>query len=358
MIKVYVDSKTRIVFLTLTWHGKRIYVSTGFKSETKVNGTDVGQTEIQRHRFRTIYNESEDFLYLHPRATPEQVKRRLKEIINGYNEDGSDLASCIKRVAATKSERTRPLYELTAKRVAAYDSDVKPDDVTPAWLDAFRKDQADKGRMVNGIAIDLRNIRATFNWLIDQGETEAYPFRRYRIKHEETRKRNLSDEQLRTLKQHLGNRYIDFFFLQMYLRGINFNDLYSATPDQLHDGRFNYKRNKTGRQFSVKVEPEAMAIINKYRSSERLVDFRRSRGDLALNFFDKILKDFVPDISSNSSRHTVASVAAKIGIPIDVVGQLLGHANAAHSTTMIYVNYDERRSDEAMRKVIDYINKV
>lgn len=358
MIKVYVESKTKIVYLTLTWHGKRIYVSTGFKSETKVKGTDVGATDVQRHRFRTIYNESEDYLYLHPRATPEQVKRHLKDIINGYNKEGSDLASCIKRVAATKSERTRPLYEMTAKRVAAYDSDVKPDDVTPAWLEAFRRHESDKGRMVNGIAIDLRNIRATFNWLIDQGETDVYPFRRYRIKHEETRKRNLSDDQLRTLKQHLGNRYVDLFFLQMYLRGINYHDLIGARLSQLHDGRFNYKRNKTGRQFSVKVEPEAMAIINRYKGDERLVDFRNPMGDMNLSYFNKSLKEIVPGISSNSGRHTVASIAAKVGIPIDVVGQLLGHANAAHSTTMIYVNYDERKSDEAMRKVIDYINNI
>lgn len=52
----------------------------------------------------------------------------------------------------------------------------------------------------------------------------------------------------------------------------------------------------------------------------------------------------------------VNGVASQLDIPTDVIGRMLGHADPAHSTTDIYINFDMRKVDAAMRRVIDYIN--
>jgi hypothetical protein len=100
----------------------------------------------------------------------------------------------------------------------------------------------------NPISIHLRNIRAVFNYAIDNEETELYPFRKFAIKKEETRKHSLRPEQLATLRDFNGEEYQkeyqDIFILMSYLIGIKAIDLFNLK--QIVDGRIEYKREKTG----------------------------------------------------------------------------------------------------------------
>ena len=54
------------------------------------------------------------------------------------------------------------------------------------------------------------------------------------------------------------------------LIGINVVDLFSLK--EIEDGRINYYRAKTHRLYSIKVEPEAEEIINKYAGTNWLVN--------------------------------------------------------------------------------------
>lgn len=60
---------------------------------------------------------------------------------------------------------------------------------------------------VNAYAIHLRNIRAVFNYCINEEYTTLYPFRKFKIKKEATRKRCLSVEQLRILRDYKCEEY-------------------------------------------------------------------------------------------------------------------------------------------------------
>lgn len=97
------------------------------------------------------------------------------------------------------------------------------------WLSNFESWMAESGMKVNAYSIHLRNIRAVFNYAIDEEITTLYPFRKYKIKKEETRKRALSVEQLRLLRDYpceeFEKKYRDIFMLIVYLVGINIGDL-------------------------------------------------------------------------------------------------------------------------------------
>ena len=129
----------------------------------------------------------------------------------------------------------------------------------------------------------MKNIRAVFNYAIDEEVTLKYPFRKFKIKKEQTRKRCLSVEELRLLKNYdvepYQELYRDIFMLIFYLVGINLEDLLHLTEDNLVRGRIEYRRYKTGRLFSIKVEPEAKAIINKYRGEKYLLNIMDNRKD-------------------------------------------------------------------------------
>lgn len=79
--------------------------------------------------------------------------------------------------------------------------------MTKKWLESFNKWLKDTGIKTNSISIHLRNIRAIFNHAIDNEETELYPFRKFTIEREETRKRSLKPDQLITLRDFNGEEY-------------------------------------------------------------------------------------------------------------------------------------------------------
>lgn len=129
---------------------------------------------------------------------------------------------------------------------------------------------------------------------------------------------------------------------------------------EITDGRILYKRAKTGTQYSIKVEPEALEIINRYKGSEHLISFfdkehylfRQSSMNKSLKLMCQELH--LPKISVYWARHSFATIAYEIGIPIDIIADCLGH-KTVHKITNIYIRKDLSKIDEANRKVINYV---
>lgn len=362
-IKTYVDARDGKVILHIMARGKRLSISTPMSSTEKFNSTDVPRSVVgwktKSATLRQWYADCEEYLRINQGKPVDSLRRGLRAIVNGVPDSGGDtLAALMREFAATKIARnTQAAYTCTAKNVEKFDPKATPSAITPEWLRRFEAHERAKGRMVNGIAIDLRNIRALFNWLLEDDRVSHYPFRKFHIHHEQTRKRNLSVADLRTIIAH-GGRYTDTFALMFYLMGININDLYYLTPDSIRDGRLEYRRNKTGRLFSVKIEPEAAALIDRYRGTRYLLSFAETCADYHnfLKHMNDTLKDIIPGCTSYWSRHTWASMAAETGSPIEIISAALGHSVGA-SVTNIYIAYDIKKVDEANRRVIDHIHE-
>lgn len=105
----------------------------------------------------------------------------------------------------------------------------------------------------------------------DIARYDTYPFRKFSIKKEKTAKRDISIDQLVDIASMellpYQERYRDLFMLSIYLVGINMKDLLHLTADNLVDGRLYYRRHKTSKLYDIKVEKEAMDIINRYRGN-------------------------------------------------------------------------------------------
>jgi len=275
------------------------------------------------------------------------------------------------------NDGTRGLYAYTLRKLEAYDSNLATrsfEDITNDYLREFES-FCSKTEKKNSRNIHLRNIRAVFNDAINAGITTLYPFRKYPLRQENTRKKALMPEQLKSLLnakcEPYQEQYRDMFILMFLLRGINAGDLFLATAQQVSNGRLDYRRNKTGTPLSVKLEPEAIAIIEKYKGRGTLLNPMDSYDDYKdyLHHFNdglkaigrplgkrgKILgKGIFPDLSSNWARHTWATVAMKIGISKEVISRGMGHSFGL-KVTDIYIDYDNDLVDDANRKIIDYI---
>lgn len=280
--------------------------------------------------------------------------------------------------AMSKKESTKAIYMHTYRRMAAYCGGALEglsfEDITKEWLTGFDTFLQGTSPSKNARNIHLRNIRAVFNEAIDDGVTSAYPFRRFKIRPVATPKRALRVDQIRLLfgfpvEKH-AVKYLDMFKLIFFLVGINLIDL--CHLKEIRDGRIEYYRSKTGRLYSIKVEPEAMEIIERYRGDGFLLDImdrygchknymrrlnenlkrigevkRTGRGG------KKVFSPAFPGITSYWARHSWATIAASLDIPKETIAAALGHGG--NTVTDIYIDFDQGKVDEANRRVMDWV---
>lgn len=255
------------------------------------------------------------------------------------------------------------------------------EDINAKWLTVFDNWLAEKrGLMVNTRWLYLVKFHAVANKALDDEVIHKDPFRKFRIRKEETRKRALSIEDLRrlfnypaTLKQQY---HIDMFKIIFMLCGINIADLFNL-KSITRNGRIEYRRAKTGRLYSIKVEPEAMKLIEKYKGEKNLLSLadRKKTPKLYTILADAMLKKIgakidaelvksgekspkeesdLSQISTYWARHTWASIAYELEIPKDVISQALGHSSGS-DITEIYIKRDPKKVDAANRRVLDYV---
>ena len=61
------------------------------------------------------------------------------------------------------------------------------------------------------------------------------------------------------------------------------------------------------------------------------------------------------DIVWYTARRSWATIAAELDILKDTIGKALGHSEWDSSTTDLYIKFDNKKIDEANRKVLDAI---
>lgn len=372
-------------------HRRNFQISTGFYAKEE----EWAGNEFNRHAenyknknsaLRSLITRIDNELYeLVKRGTilsmtDSALKERLKTLISGDSTKEKAFVDYLDEFVSKKvNSGTKTVYNTTKNKLLAFDKNCSFETMDKNWMERFERWMIDSGMKVNAYSIHLRNIRAVFNYCIDEEYTTLYPFRKYKIKTEETRKRSLTLEQLRELRDYPCEdyqvKYRDMFMLMFYLIGINAADLFKAKKSDVVNGRLEYKRAKTGKLYSVKIEPEAQEIINKYAGEG---DYLLNVLDVYSNYKDflhrmtiglqqigkterrglggkKIREAAFPSLSSYWSRHTWATLAASLDIPKETISEALGHSFGL-SVTSIYIKFDNKKVDEANRKVIDYVN--
>lgn len=314
----------------------------------------------------------------------------LKKIIenNGVkpvqedDKQGNFLKTFYVCMGSKEKNGTKSSYQQTIVSMQKYDPllDIRSfEDIDVRYLESYDKWMANQGIRQNSRNVYYRNIRTVFNYAIDEEMTTAYPFRKFKLKRQATKKRSLTIDELRTLRDYpvedWQKKYVDLFFLMFYLIGINAADLLPAKRKQLRNGRLDYERAKTYKQYSIKVEPEAQELIDRYKGKDHLLCFCDEHADYKyiLQRMTKVLKTIgpyerkgrggkkthtplFPELSQYWCRHTWATIAAELDIPKETIAAALGH-DMGNTTTAIYINFNQKKVDEANRRVIDFLNE-
>lgn len=342
---------------------------------------------LKMHLHGTLENTSPDELKKQILAlvAPDDYPEETKEKIKGENYLFRTHAE--KFIATRDGRGTKEVYEYTMEMLnKRFDLNTLTFGmINYEWVEQLDADLRTTIK-VNTVSIHLRNIRAIFKNATKKKlvSRDLYPFEDYTIRNEETPHRIITVEDIQTLRDYEVEphqvQYRDLFLLQFYLIGVNAIDILTATTDSIHKGRFEYRRAKTGKLYSVKIEPEAAEIIRKYPGKKQLLSFldnytdhkdfvhrynnnlkeigpwewKPAKSTNGRGIVKKIRKPLFPFLSSYYSRHSWATIASGLDISKDVISAALGHGKK--TVTDIYIKFDMRKVDAANRRIIDLIN--
>jgi len=232
------------------------------------------------------------------------------------------------------------------------------------------------GLATNGIAFHMRTLRAMYNKAIDQdfATKENYPFEKYKIKRESTRHRALTKEEIKRIRDiEVNDKSIEkarnLFMFSFYTRGMSFIDIVYLKADNLYNDRIHYKRAKTGQLFTIKLTPEAKAIIDKYSETPKETGFlfpiiqsesnKYKEYKNAMRLTNKKLK-ILGDLAEISiplttyvARHSWATIAKRGGVATSVISEGLGHTT--ENTTQVYLDSFE---NDVLDDANDFITRL
>ncbi len=272
----------------------------------------------------------------------------LKDLINGNDKHANDGKS---------KDNKQTLYK---------GKDLKFKEITYKFLMKFETRHYEDGNVANSLSAYMRAIRAIYNKAIKAGlaDKEDYPFDHYKIKGEETRKLALEWPLLeKILKADLspedeGYTTRNYFVASYMMCGMSFIDLAYLAKENIVNGRIQYRRQKTSRLYDIKITPALQEILSCYVTSHPDSSFvfpiirRRTSEEQDKDVlyerkkYNKQLKalaialDIPPELMKNMTskviRHSFATQARLLGVPVDVIKEMLGHSSI--KTTEIYLS--------------------
>jgi integrase/recombinase XerD len=238
------------------------------------------------------------------------------------------------------------------------------------------KNKITRKNSLNGLSVYMRTIRAIFNQAIKSGivDKNLYPFDKYIIRNEPTKKRALKMEDIRKILQmdissednlfHTRN-----YFVASYLMcGMSFIDMVFLTVGELKGGRVSYRRKKTSKLYDFIISEQLQQILDYYTKGKNKTDYvfpiikacelEKQYKDMAdarkkYNIRLKLLAekcDIESHLTSYVSRHSFATQAVLQNVPLQAISQMLGHSSL--TTTQIYLkSLPNNIMDEYMKKM-------
>ena len=220
-------------------------------------------------------------------------------------------------------------------------------DITYTFLKEFEVHLKEKGNSVNTIAKHLRQLRTLVNEAINQGyiPSDAYPFRKYKIKQEKGRKEFLTPDELKRLENldvDKKLRHVLDAFLFCCYTGLRFSDFCQLSPAnfiKVNGKRWlHFTSIKTGVELRLPLhllfEGKALAVLERY---DIVTDFAKIGLNSEANKYLAQLATLArirKHITYHTARHTCVTLLVHQGVPITTVQKLLGHTSVR--TTEVY----------------------
>ncbi|MBL7718320.1 MAG: site-specific integrase [Flavipsychrobacter sp.] len=319
-------------------------------------------------------NPAEVINILVPKAAKAEA-RTVKASIIKYGEEQ------VKALTESGKVGNAFAYSCAINKLKAFvkNRDLSFEDLTFKMLNDFNNAMLVEGIKVNSISVYMRTIRAIYNRAINEGivPSTLYPFAAFKIKNERTVSRTLTTAEFKAIVNlelpvntpiwHWRN----YFMLSFCFRGINFADLLTLRESNIIDGRVIFRRKKTGKIYSIKIDSIAESILQGYRRHtnpdglilpvlKQTKDLVKLKKDIwqAIKTCNEYLQRIADKcsiekgITTYYARYSWANIARSLGYSKDMIAEGLGHEYGNRVTGIYLDNYDNDVIDAMNEAVI------
>lgn len=277
------------------------------------------------------------------------------------------------RVGVDRAEGTYAKYYYTRKIIAEFvkykfkTEDVAFGQLTELFIRDFQEYVTDtKGQSLQSVRHYLALLKKACRIAFKEGYSEKHYFCHYKLPEQKkstpkalTRADFIKIRDLDIPERRRSLRLTRDLFLFACYTGTAYADTVSVTEENLSrddngDLWLKYHRKKNEMLARVKLLPEAIELLEKYRDDTRGTllppqDYRVLRMNMKSL---RVLADLSMDLVYHVGRHSFASlVTLEEGVPIETISRMLGHSNIR--TTEIYARVTPKKLFEDMERFIE-----
>lgn len=237
-----------------------------------------------------------------------------------------------------------------------------------------------RGIAQNSVSFYLRTLRTLYNKAVEAGQAPPIDiFTHVQTANVRTAKRAITVKDIRKIEKldlprgSSLDKARDLFLLSFYLRGMAFVDMAFLKKSDLKCGLMSYNRRKTHQNLNIEWMKPMQAIIDKYaeltkdspyllpiltgKETALYTAYRKEEYNTNYNLkkIGQMIGLKIP-LTTYVARHTWASIALHMNIPIAAISEGMGHNS--YKTTQIYLqSLDVATINEANERIIRKILK-
>ena len=276
----------------------------------------------------------------------------------------NNYTNAVNRFIEFRNQKDLTFSQMTADMMEMYQ----------AWL-------WNRGVGQNTVSFYLRTLRTLHHKAVEAGQATSNDiFAHVQTANVRTAKRAISIKDIRNIEKlelQIGSsidKARDLFLLSFYLRGMAFVDMAFLKKSDLKCGMVSYNRRKTHQNLNIEWIKPMQAIIDKYaeqtkdspyilpiltgKETSPYTQYRKVEYNTNYNLkkIGKMIGLKIP-LTTYVARHTWASIALHMNIPIATISEGMGHNS--YKTTQIYLeSIDVATINEANKRIIRKILKV
>jgi integrase/recombinase XerD len=359
------------------WDDKKRQVSQDYANASRIN---LQLTKKYVAIQSAILQLEDDFTI---EGLKELLDEKYKPISQTTFKDFSD--ELIAQMYSVKRTGNAIVYQTAVNRFLLFCNkpNIKFNEVNYSLLDRFSHDLKLQGLKQNSISNYFRSLRAIYNKAIKAKiiDRSLYPFFDIKIKTEKTVKRAILVADIAKLSQVVKDnqtpsfKAFKYFLLSFYLIGISFTDMAYLSRKNIIDGRVVYRRRKTHKEYSIKLFPQALAILDLFYLEDSKYLIPILPNDVVedslvakklihqwIKTTNKYIKRLGQEVGIASplttyvARHTFATTAKRLGYSNELIAEALGHEYGNKITNIYLDSFDQEVVDDMHKRVIANID--
>lgn len=284
----------------------------------------------------------------------EEKDYYLLELITQHNEIVKS------KIGIDYSLATYKKYRTTSEKVALFiphqfkKKDIRIKDLRIKFLEDFEFFQKSVLKTHHNTTMKhCKNIKKIITEAVKYGWLDKNPFIGFKTSYTDTDKTYLTEAEIKLIENKnfsiIRLQIVKDLFLFQCFTGLSFTDLHSLTKKDVSVGIDGNKwiiirRNKTNIQSTIPLLPQALKIIEKYKSfsdDDRLLPVYANQ---KYNSYLEEIADFcgiTKKITTHVGRRSFGNLALANGISLNVIAKVLGHSSTI-ITQKIYAVTNEQ----------------